>query len=509
MLVHQAKRMNSPCFMVVNHDSSQLPNLTIGPNHEVLKFDRILCDVPCSGDGTLRKNPDIWQKWTAAQGLNLHGIQYRVARRGAEMLAVGGRLVYSTCSLNPIENEAVLHRLVKESDGALEIVDATDMVPGLKFYKGMTSWRPASRDIEFYEKFEDVPEKWHTTIRPQMFPPATEEEAKAFGLDNCMRLLPHLQDTGGFFVAVLIKKKLLPGEKPSAPRTLANMPVERITSNTKEDGANGSDETPIEDDKTSGGAPWGPQRKKRRLQGYKEDPFVFFDGKEDVWESVKAFYDIAPEFNPLCLLTRCMAGKKKNIYFCSESIREIVEQNEQNVKIINTGVKAFSRCDNKNSKCAFRLAQEGLYTVDKFVRARKIVLEKDDLIALLQNTDPQNPPQINSLSEATQKLANEVAHGSCVLKYVDEKFTLTLVGWRGTQTLRAYIDANETVHQLRLLGADISKYDINKFKKAEENSEAVLDDGVTVEKNDDDVEEEENVGKGDDVEMKEVEEDNK
>ena len=38
-----------------------------------IKFDRILCDVPCSGDGTMRKNFDVWGKWNPANGANLHG----------------------------------------------------------------------------------------------------------------------------------------------------------------------------------------------------------------------------------------------------------------------------------------------------------------------------------------------------------------------------------------------------------------------------------------------------
>ena len=56
--------------MVTNHDASIMPNLLVpdpAPGAEAgklapLKFDRILCDVPCTGDGTLRKNADIWPK---------------------------------------------------------------------------------------------------------------------------------------------------------------------------------------------------------------------------------------------------------------------------------------------------------------------------------------------------------------------------------------------------------------------------------------------------------------
>lgn len=181
MLVHQAKRLNSPCIAITNHNSQFMPNIfTSQPDgsRQKLEFDRILCDVPCSGDGTLRKNPDIWLKWTPANGLNQHGIQFRIARRGAELLTVGGRMVYSTCSLNPVENEAVIHRLLVHCGGNLKLVEAGDMVKGLKFAPGMENWLVSSRHCEFYKTYEEVDEKWITTITPHIFPPKEEDRDK-------------------------------------------------------------------------------------------------------------------------------------------------------------------------------------------------------------------------------------------------------------------------------------------------------------------------------------------
>jgi len=52
-------------MVVTNHDASNMPNIFITDPSDgklsPMKFDRILCDVPCTGDGTLRKNADIWQ----------------------------------------------------------------------------------------------------------------------------------------------------------------------------------------------------------------------------------------------------------------------------------------------------------------------------------------------------------------------------------------------------------------------------------------------------------------
>ena len=98
-------------------------------------------------------------------------------------MEVGGKMVYSTCSLNPIENEAVLHRLLCETGDSVRIVDGREMVPGLKCDPGVTSWTPASKDMTFYKTWEDVPEQWQTQVRPKMFPPKPEDLHK-FNLEK-------------------------------------------------------------------------------------------------------------------------------------------------------------------------------------------------------------------------------------------------------------------------------------------------------------------------------------
>lgn len=71
-------------------------------------FDRILADVPCSGTGTLARNPEIKWRLKAADLHDLQSRQVAILRSALAQLAIGGRLVYSTCSLEHEENEAVV-----------------------------------------------------------------------------------------------------------------------------------------------------------------------------------------------------------------------------------------------------------------------------------------------------------------------------------------------------------------------------------------------------------------
>ena len=83
-------------------------------NNELLgQFDRILCDVPCSGLGVLRRKPEI--KYRSAQSLEgLPELQYKILKTSAHYLKADGILVYSTCTVNPDENERVVEAFLRE-----------------------------------------------------------------------------------------------------------------------------------------------------------------------------------------------------------------------------------------------------------------------------------------------------------------------------------------------------------------------------------------------------------
>ena len=144
MLVTQLRRLQSPSVFVTSCDGQYFPILDEkkdkGTEREGM-FDRVLCDVPCSGDGTVRKNPGIWKQWNQNGALALHPLQLSIALRGARVACVGGYIVYSTCSMNPMENESVVAELLRITDGSLVLVDPRSRMEGLIARPGVSTWK--------------------------------------------------------------------------------------------------------------------------------------------------------------------------------------------------------------------------------------------------------------------------------------------------------------------------------------------------------------------------------
>jgi len=102
-----AARMGIDIIKAECHDSTKLKTKLID------KADKVLVDAPCSGLGIIRRKPDI--KWNKEDISSLPEIQYQILKSASRYLKIDGELVYSTCTINPAENEGVILKFVREN----------------------------------------------------------------------------------------------------------------------------------------------------------------------------------------------------------------------------------------------------------------------------------------------------------------------------------------------------------------------------------------------------------
>jgi 16S rRNA (cytosine967-C5)-methyltransferase len=126
------------------------------------KADRVLCDVPCSGLGTLRRNPEARWRLSSADLDELPGLQRAILERYAPLVAPGGRLIYATCTVSSVEYDGV--------------VDAF---------------------LAAHPQFVEVPLKEIVG----------RARAEAVGDGRRLRVLPHVHDADGFFAAILRRER--------------------------------------------------------------------------------------------------------------------------------------------------------------------------------------------------------------------------------------------------------------------------------------------------------------
>lgn len=447
MLVHQSNRLNSPNCIIINQDAARLPDLKTfakdGDEYSNIEFDRVLCDVPCSGDGTVRKNPDVWKKWSVGNANNFHGMQCKILRRGVELLKENGLLVYSTCSMNPVEDEAVIASVLRASKGSVVLEEVAHKLKGLKYLPGVSDWVVMNREMDIMASVDKVPAESATQIYPSLFNP-TEKEKEEFKLHKCIRILPHFQNTGGFFVAVLRKlDKRLPWQDAELDRVAQPE----------------TDVDPQQVKNQNASKPNPPNPKKRRYGGFKEDPFVFMDAQDPDWIAIKRVYGLSENFPINQLVHRCTSGKKRSIYLVSKRTRSFIIANREEpdrksfVKIINGGMRLFSRAD---TEAGFRICQDGVNEVLPFIKDDiKIPLSRADLVALLKTrTVP-----FNELSEV-DSIMSKVKQGSFIFIYKHESgqvsFEMPLVAWRGEWTVALYVSNTYRVHLCALVKLKIS-----------------------------------------------------
>lgn len=131
-------------------------------------FDKILVDAPCSGEGMFRKDPAMVREWSEEKVALYSGIQKEIIVQAAEMLKPGGKLIYSTCTFAPDENEKTVEHLLRECEDMFLI------------------------ELPMVEGFDKGHPEWGDT--------GNEE------LEKCRRIWPHKVKGEGHFVALFEKR---------------------------------------------------------------------------------------------------------------------------------------------------------------------------------------------------------------------------------------------------------------------------------------------------------------
>jgi len=133
-------------------------------------FDKILLDAPCSGEGTFRSSPKGMEMWNIKTIENLSKLQKALIASAIEILKPGGEIVYSTCTHAPEENEEVIDFALKKFDD----IKMEEINLPIKCRQGLLSWNEKSYPAD---------------------------------VKKCCRIYPQDNDTEGFFIAKLRKKK--------------------------------------------------------------------------------------------------------------------------------------------------------------------------------------------------------------------------------------------------------------------------------------------------------------
>ncbi|PSR78543.1 S-adenosyl-L-methionine-dependent methyltransferase, partial [Coniella lustricola] len=487
LLIHQLKRLSSPNMIVTNHDATLFPSLKLPSDdpkrQNYLKFDRILADVPCSGDGTLRKNVNMWKDWIPGNALGLHQTQVRILVRALQMLKPGGRVVYSTCSMNPVENESVIAAAVERCGHEnVELLDCSNELPGLARKPGLKTWKVMDKAGRIWNSWKEV-ESWVAEQKdkvipgklvPTMFAQPPAEGAPEVPLERCLRVYAHQQDTGGFFIVALHKKKEFkakpenwgytrPGaeeqkvetsaentpkaeEEPSSvPEAVATArtleaedqetPAKRLHTETAAPPTTttNGDAVATEDDqkKTADAADqakpqtasdgYGDKAAKKLNKEPFEEPFKYLAADHEVIKNVLEFYQVSPRFPADRFMVRNAKGEpSKAVYYTSALVRDVLSSNEgRSCKFVHGGVKMFMKQDAPSAEvCRWRIQSEGMPILQGYVGKERIVVlrNKQTLHRLLIEMFPRiNNEEWKKLDEIGERV-REIGLGCLVLR---------------------------------------------------------------------------------------------
>ena len=442
-------------IVVTNNNAENLPVI----EDENYRPNVVICDVPCSGDGTLRKNKMVRKKWKIDFGLENHFTQIKILDNAIRQCKNDGYIVYSTCAINPLENEAVVCYILEKYKDEIELINCSKKLRDMKikFREGLIKWKvciDVDKDNNYIwkEKFSEVKNNRNSLIKESMFhdiytyknnhPTALFKFTDPLNLRNCIRVYSHENNSDCFFIAVIHKKNNFSNETHIKNNHYSVPLNEEKMKTIGEDLEDFMDFLGLEDDEKNNNENNKDKIEENNTINEKQKSI-----EEDlIFKKYVKVSNYSESYNDLMkyykfkngLLIRhlfCKRESSQKIFLFSNKLSEMISIfTKMNLNIIRSGLVVFKKEREKSINMMYRVTHYGAILMADYFGGQIIELDRPNLIKMMFDSDDMSIP-LEKIPEEEKKKIDECESGSIVLMYD----AFILVSRKGKGTLHLMI----------------------------------------------------------------------
>ena len=438
-------------IVVTNNKAENLPII----EDENYRPNIVICDVPCSGDGTLRKNKMVRKKWKIEFGLENHFIQIQILDNAINQCKNDGFIIYSTCSINPIENEAVVCYILEKYKDKIELINCSKKLRDMKikFREGLIKWKVCvdidkDKNYIWKEKYNEVKNNRNGLIKESMFheiytyknnhPTALFKFTDPYNLRNCIRIYSHENNSDCFFIAVIHKKNNINNDSKNNNYSVPlNENKMKTIGEDLEDfidflGLEDNEKKQDEENNNKNEIKLEENNNNINQKDIEED--LIFKKYVKITSYPESYNDLMKNFKfKNGLLIRhlfCKRESSQKIYMFSKKLSEMITIfTKMNLNIIRSGLVVFKKEREKSIKMMYRVTHYGAILMADYFGGQIIELDNPNLIKMMFDTDDLSI-SFDKIPEEEKKKIDQCESGSIILIY--DAFILVTRKGKGT-----------------------------------------------------------------------------
>lgn len=310
--------------------------------------------------------------------------------------------------MNPIENESVLNRLLKESRGAIEIIDVKDKLEsklGMECRDGLSEWKLTDTRVEnWFESYDQVPDELRKIICQEMF-----MGDGRFGneLKKSMRFLPHLNNDGGFFVAILKKNDEIPWKISKVESFYPKVAVNTLKN----------------------------KHFRQLWMSGKQKIFLNEEENKTLDRDIE-FFDIEPVGNKCYFYS---SENRKSLKAVNSQVKDIMLNNSTyDLSLYHAGTNCFHKESKDASQTKFKIDRKSgiQFVLPLMGEKRTVKVSKTEFIKILNCDKATEYSQI--VSDETLKKFRETGTGDVKIQLEDDKFSdLAILAYLGNYKIES------------------------------------------------------------------------